>query len=47
MHSATGRRISSLAMLLSLTLATPGGAQEQGPTFRARTNVVTVPVLVR
>lgn len=47
MHSAMGRLISTLAVLLSLALAKPGGAQEQEPTFRARTNVVTVPVLVR
>jgi len=47
MHFATGRRISSLAVLLSLTMAKPGSAQEQEPTFRARTNVVTVPALVR
>jgi VWFA-related protein len=47
MHSATGRRISSLAALLALACTMPAGAQEQEPTFRARTNVVTVPVLVR
>jgi VWFA-related protein len=48
MNSAVSRQTSILAALLALALLpTPGGAQEQEPTFRARTNVVTVPVLVR
>jgi len=47
MHSATGHRISGLATLIAVAFTMPAGAQEQEPTFRARTNVVTVPVLVR
>jgi VWFA-related protein len=48
MRSANGHRpllgIAQAASLLVLALAAPAGALE--PTFRARTNVVTVPVLV-
>jgi len=47
MHSATGHRISGLAALIAVAFTLSAGAQEQEPTFRARTNVVTVPVLVR
>lgn len=47
MHSAAGHRISSFAALLAVACTMPTGTQEQEPTFRARTNVVTVPVLVR
>jgi VWFA-related protein len=46
MNSTLGRQTWPLPVLLSLALV-PSGAQEQEPLFRARTNVVTVPVLVR
>ena len=41
----SGRRVSRTAGLLAFALAASSSAQE--PTFRARSNVVTVPVLVR
>ena len=44
-RNRSGKGMSRIAVLLALALAASSSAQE--PTFRARSNVVTVPVLVR